>query len=129
MPTAKKKFPALSFSQLVEAVKKLSKKEKQKLLDILREEMPVTAPGSQKEFVRKSIKKYKENTALLIAEEDAVEYITGPKKALSKKEKDASATIPEWQKQFVRKSIKKYNAHPELLIPEEEVWKIIDAGK
>jgi hypothetical protein len=101
MPTAKKKFPTLSFSQLVEAVKKLSKKEKQKLLDILREEIPVTVPGSQKEFVRKSIKKYKENTALLIAEEDPVEYITSRKK----EEKRATAVLKHKENAPAKKKI------------------------
>jgi hypothetical protein len=93
MSATKKKSPPLPFSQLVEAVKKRSKKEKQKLLDILREEMPVTAPGSQKQFVRKSIKKYKSHPELLILEEDAAEYKTSPKKPLSKKEKEILENI------------------------------------
>ena len=69
----------LQFNELIDLVKKLPKKEKVKLMDVLQEEIPVTTPEWQKKFVRKSIKKYKAHPELLISEKDAWKIIDGGK--------------------------------------------------
>lgn len=69
----------LQFNDLIDLVKKLPKKEKVKLMDVLQEEIPVTTPEWQKQFVRKSIKKYKAHPELLISEKDAWKIIDGGK--------------------------------------------------
>lgn len=72
-------FLPLHFNELVDLVKKLPKKEKIKLMDVLKEEIPATIPESQKQFVRKSIKKYNAHPELLISEKDAWKIIDGDK--------------------------------------------------
>ncbi len=69
----------LQCNQLVDLVKKLPKKEKQKRLDVLQQDVPDTIPEWQKQFVRKSIKKYKANPEQLMSEKDAWKIIDGDK--------------------------------------------------
>jgi hypothetical protein len=69
----------LQFNDLINLVKKLPKKEKVKLMDVLQEEIPATTPEWQKQFVRKSIKKYKAHPELLISEKEAWQIIDGRK--------------------------------------------------
>ncbi len=75
MPATPNIYLPLQFNQLVDLVKKLPKKEKQKLMDVLQQDVQVTIPEWQKQFVRKSIKKYKSHPELLISEEDAWKII------------------------------------------------------
>jgi hypothetical protein len=69
----------LQFNELVDLVKKLPKKEKVKLMGVLQQEVPAEVPDWQKQFVRKSIKKYKAHPELLISEKDAWAIIDGGK--------------------------------------------------
>lgn len=79
MPATTNIYLPLQFSQLVDLVKKLPKKEKQQLMDLLQEEVPVTIPDWQKQFVRKSIKKHKAHPELLIPEKEAWKIIDAAK--------------------------------------------------
>ena len=74
MPTTNIYLP-LQFNQLVDLVKTLPKKEKQKLMDILEEDIPVVIPEWQKQEVRKRIKKYEKHPELLIDEKTALKMI------------------------------------------------------
>ena len=65
----------LQFSQLIDLIKGLPKKEKQQLLDVLQQDEPAEIPEWQKQEVRKRIKKYNENPELLIAEKQALKMI------------------------------------------------------
>ena len=80
MATSPNIYLPLQFNDLIDLVKKLPKKEKIKLMDVLQEEIPVTIPEWQKQFVRKSIKKYKAHPELLISEKDAWKIIDGGKR-------------------------------------------------
>ncbi|MEQ1675818.1 MAG: hypothetical protein ABL876_03885 [Chitinophagaceae bacterium] len=79
MATSPNIFLPLQFNDLIDLVKKLPKKDKVKLMYVLQEEIPVTIPEWQKQFVRKSIKKYKAHPELLISEKDAWKIIDGGK--------------------------------------------------
>lgn len=80
---------------MVEIIKKLSKKEKQKLLTVLQEEMPVVISLSQKQEVRKRLKKYEAYPGLLISEDDTVQHLNFPEKKFTKKEKEILKGIEE----------------------------------
>ncbi len=75
MPTTTNIYLPLQFNQLVDLVKTLPKKEKQKLMDILEEDIPVVIPEWQKQEVRKRIKKYEKHPELLIDEKTALKMI------------------------------------------------------
>jgi hypothetical protein len=79
MPATTNIFLPLQFNQLIDLVKKLPKKEKQKLMDVLQEDVPIVIPEWQKQFVRKSIKKYKAHPELLIPEKEAWKIIDAAK--------------------------------------------------
>jgi hypothetical protein len=53
------------------------KKGKQKLIPSLQEENPIAIPEWQKQFVRKSVKKYNAHPELLISEKEAWKIIEG----------------------------------------------------
>jgi hypothetical protein len=125
MPATPKKSSPLTFRQIVALAKKLSTEEKQKLLAILQQGMPVQDLTAKNKQTLPPIKKYEQHPGLLIVEEDAVKYTT----TSNRNEKSVAARIPEWQKQFVRKSIKKYNTNPELLIAEKDAWRMTEKGK
>lgn len=74
MPTTNIYLP-LQFNQLVDLIKALPKKEKQKLIDVLQQDEPVTIPEWQKEEVNKRIKKYNKHPELLIDEKQALKMI------------------------------------------------------
>ncbi|MEK7225638.1 MAG: addiction module protein [Bacteroidota bacterium] len=75
MPAAKNIFLPLQFNQLVDLVKKLPEKDKQKLLHVLEEDAPDTIPEWQKKEVRKRIRKYEKNPELLVDEKTALKMI------------------------------------------------------
>ena len=75
MPATRNIYLPLQFNQLVDLVKKLPKKEKQKLMDVLQEDVPVVIPEWQKQEVRKRIKKYEKHPELLIDEKAALKLI------------------------------------------------------
>jgi hypothetical protein len=75
MPTTTNIFLPLQFNQLVDLVKKLPKKEKQKLMIVLEENEPDIIPEWQKQQVRKRIKKYEKNPELMIDERKALKMI------------------------------------------------------
>jgi hypothetical protein len=75
MPTTTNIFLPLQFNQLVDLVKKLPKKEKQKLMVVLEENGPDIIPEWQKQQVRKRIKKYEKNPELMIDEKTALKMI------------------------------------------------------
>ena len=77
MPVTKNIYLPLQFNQLVDLVKKLPKKEKQQLIDVLQQDMPDTIPEWQKQEVRKRIKKYEKHPELLIDEKTALKMIKG----------------------------------------------------
>ena len=79
MPTTTNIYLPMQFNQLIDLVKKLPKKEKQKLIAALQEDPPNVIPEWQKEFVRKSIKKYKAHPELLIPEKEAWKIIDAAK--------------------------------------------------
>lgn len=75
MPVTTSIYLPLQFNQLVDLVKKLPKKEKQKLMDVLEEDIPGVIPEWQKQEVRKRIKKYEKHPELLIDEKTALKMI------------------------------------------------------
>lgn len=75
MPATTNIYLPLQFNQLVDLVKKLPKKEKQKLMDVLEEDIPGAIPEWQKQEVRKRIKKYEKHPELLIDEKTALKMI------------------------------------------------------
>jgi hypothetical protein len=75
MPAATNIYLPLQFNQLVDLVKKLPKKEKEKLMDALQDDIPATIPEWQKQEVRKRIKKYDKHPELLIDEKAALKMI------------------------------------------------------
>jgi hypothetical protein len=75
MPATTNIYLPLQFNQLVDLVKTLPKKEKQKLMDVLQEEIPAVIPEWQKQEVRKRIKKYEKHPELLIDEKTALKMI------------------------------------------------------
>jgi hypothetical protein len=75
MPATTNIYLPLQFNQLVDLVKKLPKKEKQKLMDVLEQEIPGVIPEWQKQQVRKRIKKYEKNPELMIDEKTALKMI------------------------------------------------------
>ncbi|MBL7731178.1 MAG: addiction module protein [Chitinophagaceae bacterium] len=75
MPAASSISLPLPFNQLVELVKKLPEKQKQKLMHVLEEDMPDTVPEWQKQEVRKRINKYKKHPGLLVDEKTALKQI------------------------------------------------------
>ena len=75
MPATTNIYLPLQFNQLVDLVKTLPKKEKQKLMNILEEDIPVVIPEWQKQEVRKRIKKYEKHPELLIDEKTALKMI------------------------------------------------------
>jgi hypothetical protein len=75
MPSETNIYLPLQFNQLIDLVKKLPKKEKQKLLDVLQDDVPDVIPEWQKQEVRKRIKKYEKHPELLIDEKTALKMI------------------------------------------------------
>jgi Putative addiction module component len=75
MPASTNIYLPLQFNQLVDLVKKLPKKEKQKLMNVLEEDVPGNIPEWQKQQVRKRIKKYEKNPELMIDEKTALKMI------------------------------------------------------
>lgn len=75
MPSTTKIYIPLQFNHLVDLIKSLPKKEKQKLIDVLHEDEPVDIPGWQKQEVRKRVKKYNKQSKLLIDEKQAQKKI------------------------------------------------------
>lgn len=65
----------LQFNQLVDLVKNLPKKEKQKLIEVLEQDESLIIPEWQKQEVRKRIKKYNKHPELLVNEKKALEII------------------------------------------------------
>lgn len=75
MPAATNILLPLQFNQLVDLVKKLPEKDKQKLLNVLEEEVPDTIPEWQKKEVHKRIRKYEKHPELLVDEKTAFKMI------------------------------------------------------
>jgi hypothetical protein len=75
MPASANLFLPLQFNQLVELVKNLPQKDKQKLLNVLEESSPDAIPEWQKKEVRKRIRKYEKNPQLLVDEKNALKMI------------------------------------------------------
>ncbi len=74
MPTSANIFLPLSFNQVFELANQLPKHQKKRLANLLLQNEDsdlINIPDVQKNFVRDSIKKYKEHPELLINEEDA----------------------------------------------------------
>lgn len=67
----------LKFTQLVDLVKTLPQKEKQRLMNVLEQEIPDTIPEWQKKEVRKRINKYDKHPELLIDEKAALKMMNG----------------------------------------------------
>jgi len=65
----------LQFTQLIDLVKSLPKKEKQQLIEALNQDEPTAVPEWQKKEVRKRIKKYNNKPALLVDEKAALKAI------------------------------------------------------
>jgi hypothetical protein len=75
MPATTNIYLPLQFNQLIDLVKKLPKKEKQKLMNVLQDDVPDIIPEWQKQEVRKRIKKYEKHPELLIDEKTALKMI------------------------------------------------------
>ena len=75
MPATTNIYLPLQFNQLIDLVKKLPKKEKQQLIDVLQDDVPDVIPEWQKQEVRKRIKKYEKHPELLIDEKTALKLI------------------------------------------------------
>ncbi len=75
MPSTTNIYLSLQFKQLVDLVKRLSKKEKQELMNILQDDVPAAIPDWQKQEVRKRIKKYRKNPQLMVDEKTAFKMI------------------------------------------------------
>lgn len=75
MPAGTNIFLPLRFNQLVDLIKKLPAKDKQKLLHVLEEDSPDAIPGWQKREVLKRIRKYERHPELLIDEKAALKMI------------------------------------------------------
>lgn len=75
MPASTNIYLPLQFTQLVDLVKSLSKKEKAQLLEVLQEEVPADIPEWQKKEVTRRITKYGKHPELLITEEVALKMI------------------------------------------------------
>ncbi len=75
MPATDNIYLPLQFSQLVELIKALPKKEKQRLMDALLQEESFDIPEWQKQEVRKRIKKYDKHPEQLIDEKQALQMI------------------------------------------------------
>ncbi|HEX7847951.1 MAG TPA: addiction module protein [Chitinophagaceae bacterium] len=65
----------LQFNQLVDLIKTLPKKEKQRLIDVLEQNQPDAIPEWQKQEVRKRVRKYNKHPELLIDEKQALKII------------------------------------------------------
>lgn len=68
-------FLPVQFNQLIDLVKKLPEKDKQKLLIVLEEGSPDVIPEWQKKEVRKRIRKYEKHPELLIDEKAGLKMI------------------------------------------------------
>lgn len=75
MPTTTNIYLPLQFNQLVDLIKALPKKEKQRLIEVLERDEPEAIPEWQKQEVHKRIKKYNKHPELLIDEKRALEII------------------------------------------------------
>lgn len=72
--TSNIKLP-ISFSQLVDLIKTLPKKEKEILLDAMQQNESSAIPEWQKKEVRKRMKKYTRHPELLVSEKKALKLI------------------------------------------------------
>jgi hypothetical protein len=75
MPATTNIYLPLQFNQLIDLVKKLPKKEKQKLMNVLQDDVPDIIPEWQKQEVRKRIKKYEKHPELLVDEKAVLKMI------------------------------------------------------